>query len=175
MRIFIAILLPKLIKDQIYSDIEKLSSGFKGNYSSYDNLHLTMYYIGEVDDLQLKRIVSEIKKINFKKFDFEIGKIGSFKNSSSQRLVHLQVKPNNVLKSLHQQIIFCLKNAGVSITSTDFTPHITLGRKVEISLEALYSLVTEEMIVSTTRISVMESKRIDNVLVYEEVDFQILK
>ena len=175
MRVFIALLFPRIIKDRLSSYIEKLSENFPGNYTSYDNLHLTLYYIGEIDNFQLRKIINEFKKINLKKFDFEIGKIGSFKNSPTQRLVHVQVKPNKSLTILYNQVIFALKSAGIVIDSTDFNPHITLGRKVEISLEELHKLETEELVVSTSRISVMESKRVDNELVYEEVGFKTLK
>ncbi|MDY0139036.1 MAG: 2'-5' RNA ligase family protein, partial [Candidatus Izemoplasmatales bacterium] len=54
--------------------------------------------------------------------------------------------------------------------SDNFTPHITLGRKVKISKEDLLDILVDEVEVEFDRISIMESKRVDGDLIYEELD-----
>jgi len=175
MRIFIALLFPKTIKDKLYSYIEKMRSFYDGNYTSYDNLHLTLYYIGEIDSLLYDKVVEEIKKINQSVFEFEIGSLGSFKNNGLQRLVHCKVNLNHALESLQSRVIRALKLSGIIINSTDFTPHITLGRRVSIPISCLNEIRIEALKVKAIKVSVMESKRIDTKLVYEEKDYIMLK
>jgi 2'-5' RNA ligase len=173
MRIFIALLFSKLIKDKLFSYVENLRDNFDGNFTSYDNLHLTLYYIGEIDELKLCKVNEEIKKIKYSSFEFTISDLSSFKNSPTQRLVHFQIKPNLNLQGLHLRVINALKLAGITIKSTDFTPHITLGRKVKISIEELSKIESEVLTVNASRISIMESKRVDGELVYEELDYHL--
>lgn len=175
MRIFIALLFPDTIKGKIYKQIEKLQEKYPGNYTSYDNLHLTLHYIGEVSIDKLTEIKTAIKNIDFPVFDFKTTKLGAFKNRDSKRLIHLKIKDNHSLKLLHLRVINSLKLAGLDIESENFTPHITLGRKVEIALADVAGLSLEEMEINASKVSIMESKRIDGILVYEELDFKPLK
>ncbi|MDT8336202.1 MAG: RNA 2',3'-cyclic phosphodiesterase [Candidatus Izemoplasmatales bacterium] len=171
MRIFIALLFPKLVKDKLYSYIESLKENYEGNFTNYDNLHLTLYYIGEINELQLKKVSNALKKINYSVFEYEIDDLSSFKNSPTQRLVHFKVKPNFNLQVLRLKVINALKLAGIEVNSTEFTPHITLGRKVKMTIEELSKIKSDVLTVKANRISIMESKRLNNELVYEEIDY----
>ncbi|MDY0140063.1 MAG: 2'-5' RNA ligase family protein, partial [Candidatus Izemoplasmatales bacterium] len=66
MRIFIALLFSEEIKVELYNTIDYLRDLYDGNYTSFDNLHLTLHYIGEVDELLLEDVKTAIKSINFK-------------------------------------------------------------------------------------------------------------
>jgi 2'-5' RNA ligase len=175
MRIFIALLFPDRIKDEIFNEVEKLNDRFQGNYTSYDNLHLTLHYIGEVNNTKLSEITQAIKSIDFPSFSFETSRFGAFKNQDIKRLIHLKVKESHSLKLLHLRVINALKLIGVKIESENFTPHITLGRKVEIPLEAVNKMPQKSLSIEVSRISIMESKRVDGILVYEEIDYKALK
>ena len=109
MRIFIALLFPKLIKDEFYRTLEILIDNYRGNYSQ--------------------------------------------------------------LKLLHKRVIFASEKAGVEIDNANFSPHITLGRKVEIGFDDLNNLKIRELDIPITRVSIMESKRVDEELVYEEIAY----
>jgi 2'-5' RNA ligase len=175
MRIFIALLFPDSIKKEIFKEIEKLSENYPGNYTSYDNLHLTLHYIGEVSSSKLSEIKEAIKSIEFPSFAFETSRFGAFKNRDIKRLIHLKIKDNHTLKLLHLRVINALKLIGVKIESENFTPHITLGRKVEIALDDVNNLPNKSLKIEASRVSIMESKRVNGILVYEEIDYQALK
>ncbi|MDD4069637.1 MAG: RNA 2',3'-cyclic phosphodiesterase [Candidatus Izemoplasmatales bacterium] len=170
MRIFIALLFSEEIKVELYNTIDHLRDLYDGNYTSFDNLHLTLHYIGEVDELLLEDVKTAIKSINFKKFKVKILKLSSFKNTSTSCLVHRVIEKTISLKQLHLKTINALKLAGIKIDSDNFTPHITLGRKVKISKEDLLDILVDEVEVEFDRISIMESKRVDGDLIYEELD-----
>lgn len=174
MRVFIALLFPKLIKDELYLTIEKFKDLYRGNYTSYDNLHLTLYYIGEVDNSLLIKVTESIKQIEYPKFDLKTVKLSSFKKSTKHCLVNVKVDLNTQLKILQKRVLMALEKAGVVIDNSGFSPHITLGRKVEISLSDLEKFKFDQIDIPISRISVMESKRVDDELVYEEIAYKKL-
>ena len=90
-------------------------------------------------------------------------------------MIHLKIKDNHTLKLLHLRVINALKLIGVKIESENFTPHITLGRKVEIALDDVNNLPNKSLKIEASRVSIMESKRVNGILVYEEIDYQALK
>lgn len=170
MRIFIAVLFDEAVKEKIYEYIKLIKKDHKGNFTTFDNLHLTIYFIGELNESQLSRVKKRIEELEFEAFNLEINGIGSFQNTNNQRLVHLKTEPNLELKNLHLKVLQALKKARINIKSTDFNPHITLGRKVEIDLPELFKIETNSIDCLVKKVSVMESKRVDNQLVYEEVN-----
>lgn len=174
MRVFIALLFPKLIKDELYQTVEKFKDGYKGNFTSYDNLHLTLHYIGEVDNILLIKIIDSIKQIEYPKFDIKTIKLSSFKKSSKHCLVNVKVDLSTQLKILQKKVLMALERTGIVIDNSNFSPHITLGRKVEINHSDLESFEFTQLDIPITRISVMESKRVDDELVYEEIAYKKL-
>ncbi len=175
MRIFIALQFPEGIKAELSEYIEILRKDYTGNYTLYDNLHLTIYYIGEMSEKELASIVENIKTINLHKFSYKTAKLNSFKGTNNHRLVHFLIENNPKLTELHLKVIKALKQANVKISSEKFTPHITLGRKVFIDGASLQKIEAQSLDILASRISVMESKRVDGVLVYEELDYVLLK
>jgi 2'-5' RNA ligase len=175
MRIFIALLFNRQVKDNLYSYIENLAEKYQGNYTTYNNLHLTLFYIGELDRETIEKVIDSIKTINYYQFTYVAKKLGSFKNANKHKLVHFEVDNNYELNNLHKLTINALIKAGIKIDNANFTPHITIGRKVEISDQELSMIKVEEMHITANRISVMVSKRVNGELIYEEIDYNFLK
>jgi 2'-5' RNA ligase len=171
MRIFIALLFPEAIKEKLYSVINECKDNFPGNYTAYNNLHLTLHYLGEVSEDKLNLLKESIKEIEFPSFTYTAKKIDSFKNNKAKKIVHLRVEKSTYLKMLHQKVINLLYGLGFELENTNFTPHITLGRKVEVSHEDILNIEFNKLLIPATRISIMESKRINDELVYEEIEF----
>ncbi len=174
MRVFIALLFPKLIKDELFKTVETLQGRYKGNFTSYENLHLTLYYIGEVNEALLMKIIDGINQIEYPNFDIKTSKLSSFKNSTKHCLVHVKVDLSSQLKVLQKKVLMALEKSGVIIDNSNFSPHITLGRKVEISYHDLDSFKTDQLDIPIIKISIMESKRVIDELVYEEIAFKEL-
>lgn len=171
MRIFIALLFSEEIKEKIFSVVDACKMSFSGNYTTYDNLHLTLYYLGEIDEKKLNSLKTSIKEIEFPSFAYTAKKIGSFKNNKAKKILHIRVEKSTYLKMLHQKVINQLFSLGFDLQNTNFTPHITLGRNVEISLENLSEITFEKLLIKAEKISIMESKRIGGELVYQELDY----
>lgn len=77
MRTFIAIDIPEEIKEEIIKLQEQLPE-FKGKFTERENLHLTLKFLGEVDEEKIEKIKSGLRGIKSKKFEVEIDSIGFF-------------------------------------------------------------------------------------------------
>jgi 2'-5' RNA ligase len=77
MRTFISIDIPEEIKKKII-EIQNKLPGFQGKLTEEENLHLTLKFLGEVDEEQIEKIKEKLKEIKFNKFETEIDSIGVF-------------------------------------------------------------------------------------------------
>jgi len=171
MRIFIALLFPEEVKKEIFSLINDYENRFEGNYTSYDNLHLTLHYLGEISKDKLISLKQALKEVEFPSFSYAVNKIDTFKSDKVKKILHLRVEKSSYLKMLHQKVINILYSIDFPLENTNFTPHITLGRKVAITKESLLEINMKKITIKAEKISIMESKRVKDKLVYEEVDF----
>src|SRR3990172_2411149 len=87
-RIFIAIEFPSDIVKEIARIQELISKvKFTGKLTELENLHLTLKFFGEVDDIKLGKIKEALKKVEFSKMDLKLGKAGTFSVGGNPRIV----------------------------------------------------------------------------------------
>ena len=84
MRVFISINIPKEIASEI-KKIQDTLPKFLGKKTELENLHLTLKFLGEVDENTLEKVKEKLKNIQGKKFKAEINKIGFFDNLKSRK------------------------------------------------------------------------------------------
>lgn len=171
MRIFIALLFEEEKKNIIYDILQEVRViSDKGDFTSLSNLHLTLVYIGNTDQDQLISIRNKLAQIRMHKFTYLTTKIKYFKKSNNQKIVYLGVEKTNALLELFQQVSHKLNEIGYDFPTEKYTPHITLGRKVQFKqYETVSSIYCNQLVLEAKKISIMESKRVDDNLVYEEL------
>lgn len=171
MRTFIAIELEEEIKAhlaEVQAETQKLCR--KGNYVPKDNFHITLHFLGEIeeDDIEyLQDPMYETARRN-RPFTLTLDKIGFFPRGNKgimwaglEKSTHLQRLFSTLEKSLEQQG-FARERKGLS-------PHITLGREVEPHrsfMDVQKNVKVEPMKISVRSISLMESVRKGSKLVY---------
>lgn len=120
MRLFIAIDLPREIKEYLFSTASNLQK-FKGVKAvSKDNIHLTLLFLGERSDV--KEIISTLKKIRFSPINLETEDFGFFPNKKRIRVVWLGLKHSDELFYLQGEISDYFEE------DKPFKPHITFAR-----------------------------------------------
>lgn len=80
MRTFIALDLPREIIKEI-SGIQKILKKQRlltGNFTEPENLHLTLKFLGEVEDDKISEIKKRLSEIKLDSFDIEVGEVGVF-------------------------------------------------------------------------------------------------
>jgi RNA 2',3'-cyclic 3'-phosphodiesterase len=77
MRTFISIEFPKEIKEEILK-IQKQLPSFNGKKTEFENLHLTLKFLGEIEEKTLSIIRERLRNVKTKQFSVEIDSIGMF-------------------------------------------------------------------------------------------------
>ncbi|MDD1671943.1 MAG: RNA 2',3'-cyclic phosphodiesterase [Methanomicrobiales archaeon] len=127
-RIFIAIDLPRYIKEQIRESQTILSTtGAKLTLVNPDVTHITLKFIGEVDLPRLDAIVKAFSTILFEPFSYEVHGIAG-NNRHSPRVIWGNVQDKGHCARLHHIIEDTLSPLGISRENRAFTPHITFAR-----------------------------------------------
>lgn len=170
MRIFIAILLKQNIINQLVNiKHQAFDLAVEGKYTSDTNFHITLHYIGECDELMTKRIRSAMNLIDCESFKTYGLSLNLFKRHKKKKVLYLGVEKNSSLLDCHHQVVSQLKQIGIEINTCEYTPHITIGRQVVIDDQMVDQLEVSKLEIQVDCIHVMESKRVDNHLVYESI------
>ncbi len=123
MRLFIAIDLSKPMKDAlINAQNEMYDGGMRGNYTSEENLHLTLAFIGEVPAAE--PAMEALSAVTFTPFELALEGLGSFGN-----LWWAGMRPSPPLAALARRVRHALAEGGVLFDRKRFSPHVTLLRK----------------------------------------------
>lgn len=125
MRLFIAIELPAEVKAHL-AELQKKIDGHFSQLTLAKEVHLTLKFLGDVNEQKIAEIKQKLGKVDFGSFNAWLGKTGVFPGESYIRVVWIGVEPANSIIALQQKIEKSL--AGLFETDTRFTPHLTLAR-----------------------------------------------
>ena len=92
------------------------------------NYHVTLRFIGEVDEGLAADIDSALAGIRFKPFELAIAGTGSFGPDDKPRVVYAGLDRSEALAKLHEKVETALMRAGLLPEGRRFTPHVTLGQ-----------------------------------------------
>ncbi|MBI5046728.1 RNA 2',3'-cyclic phosphodiesterase [Candidatus Micrarchaeota archaeon] len=132
MRLFVALELPDEIKQKIQKTSEKLRQELDSNSLSIvkpENMHLTLRFIGEVDEKTLEEIDRRLKQIKFKPVDCSVKGVGVFPNEKHAKVIWVGIESSGKLESLATQVIQSLRGIGKEDRIEErFSAHITIAR-----------------------------------------------
>ncbi len=125
-RLFVAIDLPDSIKDRI---TELCSFGLPGvSWVKYEQYHLSLRFVGEVDENSRERIGTALSKVRGASFELVLKGVGVFPQKKTPRVVWTGVEKNESLIQLRNKVEHQLNQIGIQKESRKFHPHLTLGR-----------------------------------------------
>lgn len=123
MRLFIAIDFNEL--KGYFAELQKqLPQNAK--LSLVKSFHLTLKFLGDVEQNNADEIINNLKKIKFNTFSIELNSIGIFPTENYIRVVWVGLKPEDKVMELQKRIDESLKN--LFKNEKDFKAHITLAR-----------------------------------------------
>ncbi len=131
MRCFIAIELPEAVKSALSGIEEELKrTGADVRWVKPENIHLTLKFLGNIEDSKAEKIADIMEKIcnRCRPFEIEIKGAGMFPNTKSPRVLWSGLENSNVLKSLQEEIDEGMEAIGFDREKRGFTAHLTLGR-----------------------------------------------
>lgn len=131
-RAFIAIEIPEDIKLQLKQVQERLKQGLTGvNWARPEGIHLTLKFLGNIDEEMISRIGDSMKKATERSsvFSIRLSGLGIFPGPRFPRVVWIGVKEGGEdLKGLNRAIDKTMDKLGFSAEEREFRPHLTLGR-----------------------------------------------
>ncbi len=166
MRLFIAVLFEDNIKNELLRFSERLRiSSVSGNFTSPDNLHLTLAFIGETE--RIRDIKDIMDGMDFGPFGISLGRMGVFRRDGGD-LYWIGLKYDPLLRTAAEYLRSELRKAGFDIENREFKPHITIGRQVALNRGISDPRVSSESM-TVRRVSLMRSERINGKLRYTEI------
>lgn len=135
MRTFVAIEIESGIKDKIAKLVEELAKrNVKVGWVKKESIHLTLKFLGEIEEKRLKEISNRLKEISSRMSPFKIRIEGAGwfpEGSSKPRVLWVGVKYPKDLKNLWEEIEKEMERIGFKPEGREFSPHITIGRVKE--------------------------------------------
>ena len=105
--------------------IEKLK--FNGKLTELENLHLTLKFLGEVDNERIAKIKEALAKIKFDCFNAQLGNLGVFHFNEEPKIVWVKILGKEIY-SLQAQIDSILEQETGIKKEERFMGHTTLAR-----------------------------------------------
>jgi RNA 2',3'-cyclic 3'-phosphodiesterase len=132
-RTFIAVDLADGVKDRLIALQENLArSGTGVKWVPRENLHLTLLFLGEVEQLDVVRIcrVAQERAQKHTAFTLQVEGLGAFPNARRPKILWAGVTDGVAeLRTLHADLEAGLLDLGCyRREEREYTPHLTLGR-----------------------------------------------
>lgn len=166
MRLFIAINFNVDTRSLLLSLRDELrSNSLHGRFSSSENLHLTLAFLGECNAEQTAAAKVALNMLTFEPFSISINRVGRFKRKGGD-IWWAGVQNSPELLKLQGELTKRLCETGFTLEIRKFSPHITLGREVETDYAFGKILPFGETVKS---VELMKSERIAGKLTYSEI------
>ncbi|MDH3660819.1 MAG: RNA 2',3'-cyclic phosphodiesterase [Alphaproteobacteria bacterium] len=124
-RLFVALDLPDAIKESL----DPLMRGLGDvRWLADDQLHLTLRFIGELDNGRTNEVVDALSLVPGLPFDLRLKGIGHFPPRGEPRVIWTGIERQPQLTALKRRIDRALQQAGLERDSKKYTPHVTLAR-----------------------------------------------
>jgi 2'-5' RNA ligase len=125
MRLFIAIELPEEAK----KELARLRMDIPGaRWVPSDQIHLTLSFLGEVDEAALERLTGQLARITLPEIEIHFSGTGCFPDRRRPRVLWIGLEPNPRLNSLATRVREAVLACGIPQEERPFSPHITLAR-----------------------------------------------
>jgi len=135
-RVFISIELPEEIKKEILKiqkEIDVLGL-VKGKFIEFENLHLTLKFLGEISDSEIRAIKERLSKLKFKTFELEFDNLGVF-SEQFIRIIWVGVK-KGIVFDLQKVIDSILED--IFPREHRFMGHITIARPKRVEQKNMF-------------------------------------
>jgi 2'-5' RNA ligase len=124
MRLFVALPLPQSVAQSLLL----IQGGVPGaRWQSREQLHLTLRFIGEVDNQTAILLDEVLAAIHAPAFDMQLHAVGQFGGHHMHSL-WAAVRPNEALQHLQRKVDSAIRKIGQPQDAHKFTPHVTLAR-----------------------------------------------
>ena len=129
-RIFIAINLPKAVKEELLS-IQEQYLEIPAKWTKIENLHLTLAFLGNRNEEEVAKIIEIIKELskNYAPFSLSFKNICYGPSLKNPKMIWRKIELSNELRIIKSGLDEALlKNINFELDKKGFNPHVTLAR-----------------------------------------------
>ncbi len=127
-RLFVAVPMP----EEIAEELDRLCEGLPGvRWTDLDDFHLTLRFIGEVDQATFYDIGEALMSVSLPPFEMRLRGIGHFPPRGEPHTLWAGVEDPEPVRRLRRAVERALEEAGIEPERRKFVPHVTLGRVKE--------------------------------------------
>ena len=128
MRVFVAV---EISNNEILKNIQTFQKYVKidAKETKIDQIHFTLQFLGEIDQVKYEQVKNVIKKISFSSFDISLKGVGVFTNVKNPRIIWIGIDDNS-----EEKLISMANEIGMKLTTLGFKndkkfkPHLTIFR-----------------------------------------------
>lgn len=125
LRLFVALALPA----ELRSAIAGLAGGIPGaRWVPPENYHLTLRFIGEIENWQAQEVDDALAAIRGHAFDLSLHGLGTFEKAGRIQTLWVGAERNDALTHLQGKVETALQRVGLPPERKRFSPHVTLAR-----------------------------------------------
>ncbi len=116
--------------ESVYHQLKQRLPGAPVRWTPVMNIHLTLKFLGDVSEANLRVLYEILKRESAKQAPFEIrvSGIGAFPSLSRPHVIWVGVQASPDLASLQHAIDIETARLGYASDERSFSPHLTLGR-----------------------------------------------
>ncbi len=125
MRIFVGIPLPEDVRERLGG----LCSGLpQARWISPENMHVTLRFIGEVDDGAAEDIDAALGAIHMPSFDVSVSDVGFFERGRKVHTIWAGIDGGDAIGRLRDKVESAVIRTGCEPDKRQFKAHVTLAR-----------------------------------------------
>lgn len=137
-RLFVGLDLPSSLRDSL----ESLTGGIPGaNWTPPENYHVTLRFIGEVDEDCCEDIHDALSEIRAPAFDLHVAGLGAFESGHRAHTLWVGVPKEPPLVHLRDKVERAVKSTGLEPEHRKFTPHVTIARVKQAPLHKVQDFI----------------------------------
>jgi len=166
MRLFYAITFKEKTKDILARYRDTLADHtLKGRFTSKENIHLTLAFIGEVKQGDLSAYESVLDHLTDEYINLRASHVGTFKKKNKD-ILWIGLDKSDELTRLYKNLTLLLETYDLAYEKRKYHPHITVGRQV-VLLEK--DLILPPVNLELDSVALMHSHRKNDILTYEPI------
>ena len=126
MRLFVGLAVDDAVKETLERLTLRLRAKDDGlRWSTPDQWHVTLVFLGEVDDGARARLVRELAEVRQPVLTLRMERLGVFERVG---ILHAEVEVSPMLLRLYEAVASAVKRVGLEVEDRPYRAHITLAR-----------------------------------------------
>ena len=119
--------IPELLRSFIQDAYNKEFPPYKRGFSFPKEFHLTLKFLGEVNEDKIEKIKDKLKEIKFKPFKARLSNLGVFPDKKHINVIWINLIPQDIIIKLQQSVEDVLEQF-YEKEKREFKAHVTLTR-----------------------------------------------